>query len=204
MALPSLVTSSSSAASDIVSLEYLIPIFLAMLFAAALFSSRTRIPHIIFLIIFGIGLSLLNFIGLDTVINTNVSKLDPRLIINFLIPPLIFEAMMKVNYKEFKAIRVSAILLATIGVIIATLAAGFLLMFIAGLSMAVAFTFAALISPTDPVIVIEIFKKLRGNFIMIAQISLQVEDGYCITCNRTVFARCSYDGERYQQILNLI
>jgi len=111
---------------------------------------------------------------------------------------------MKVNYKEFKAIRVSAILLATIGVIIATLAAGFLLMFIAGLSMAVAFTFAALISPTDPVIVIEIFKKLRGNFIMIAQISLQVEDGYCITCNRTVFARCSYDGERYQQILNLI
>jgi CPA1 family monovalent cation:H+ antiporter len=78
-----------------------------------------------------------------------------------LIPPLIFEAMMKVNYKEFKAVRVSALLLATVGVIIATLAAGFLLMFIAGLGMAVAFTFAALISPTDPVIVIEIFKKLR-------------------------------------------
>jgi CPA1 family monovalent cation:H+ antiporter len=49
------------------------------------------------------------------VININVSKLDPRLIINFLIPPLIFEAMMKVNYKEFKAVRTSALLLATVG-----------------------------------------------------------------------------------------
>ncbi len=113
--ISTVTNSSTSAVSDIISLEYLIPIFLAMLFAAALFSSRTKIPHIIFLIIFGIGLSLLNFIGLDTVININVSKLDPRLIINFLIPPLIFEAMMKVNYKEFKAVRTSALLLATVG-----------------------------------------------------------------------------------------
>jgi CPA1 family monovalent cation:H+ antiporter len=142
-------------------LEHLIPVFLAMLFAAALFSSRTKIPHIIFLIMFGIGLSFLGLIGLGTVVNAEEFKLDPRLIINFLVPPLIFEAMMKVNYKEFKAIRISALLLATVGVIIATLTAGFLLMFIAGLSLAAAFIFAALISPTDPVIVIEIFKKLR-------------------------------------------
>jgi monovalent cation:H+ antiporter, CPA1 family len=144
----------------LISSQYLIPIFLAMIFAAALLSSRTRIPHIIVLVIFGIGLSFLSFIGLDFV-NVSGFRIDPRLIINFVIPPLIFEAMMKVNYKQFKTVRISALLLATAGVVVSTFVAGFLLMYVAGLSFAVSFLFAALISPTDPAIVIEIFKKLR-------------------------------------------
>lgn len=156
-----LATSANSPASGtiLLSSQYLIPIFLAMIFAAALFSSRTKIPHTIILVIFGIGLSFLSLIGLDLV-NVNEFRIDPRLIINFVIPPLIFEAMMKVNYKEFKAVRMSALLLATVGVVISTFAAGILL-YIAGLSLAVSFLFAALISPTDPAIVIEIFKKLK-------------------------------------------
>ena len=88
-------------------------------------------------------------------------RIDPRLVINFIIPPLIFEAMMKVDYKEFKTIRISAILLATVGVVLATLVTGSLLTYIAHLPFAIAFTFAALIAPTDPAIVIEIFKRIR-------------------------------------------
>lgn len=150
----------SASGTLLISSQYLIPIFLGMIFAAALFSSRSRVPYIIVLVIFGIGLSFLSFIGPDLV-NVNGFRIDPRLIINFVIPPLIFEAMMKVNYKEFKAIRISALLLATVGVIVSTFAAGVLLMYVAGLSFGVAFLFAALISPTDPAIVIEIFKKLK-------------------------------------------
>ena len=81
--------------------------------------------------------------------------------ITFIIPPLIFEAMMKVDYKQFKAIRISALLLATLGVVLATLIGGFLLVYIARLPFLVAFAFAALISPTDAAIVIEIFKKVK-------------------------------------------
>ena len=160
--ISSLVPSINPSASGalLISSQYLIPIFLAMIFAGALFSSRTRIPHIIVLVIFGIGLSFLSFIGLDFV-NVSGFRIDPRLIINFVIPPLIFEAMMKVNYKQFKTVRISALLLATVGVVMSTFVAGFLLMYLAGLSFAVSFLFAALISPTDPAIVIEIFKKLR-------------------------------------------
>jgi CPA1 family monovalent cation:H+ antiporter len=160
--ISSLVPSINSSASGaiLISSQYLIPIFLAMIFAAALLSSRTRIPHIIVLVIFGIGLSFLSFIGLDFV-NVSGFRIDPRLIINFVIPPLIFEAMMKVNYKQFKTVRISALLLATAGVVVSTFVAGFLLMYVAGLSFAVSFLFASLISPTDPAIVIEIFKKLR-------------------------------------------
>jgi monovalent cation:H+ antiporter, CPA1 family len=140
--------------------QYAIPIFLAMIFAAAVISSRTKIPHTIILVGFGVAISFFDFAGL-TIIDIKQFKIDPKLIINFIIPPLIFEAMMKVNYKEFKAIRISALLLATIGVVLAMLVAGLLLTYIAGLAFAVAFTFAALIAPTDPAIVIEIFKRVR-------------------------------------------
>jgi len=110
---------------------------------------------------FGISISLLNFTGLLDIVNFSQFKINPNLVITFIIPPLIFEAMMKVDYKQFKAIRISALLLATLGVVLATLIGGFLLVYIARLPFLVAFAFAALISPTDAAIVIEIFKKVK-------------------------------------------
>ncbi|MGA8084540.1 MAG: hypothetical protein WB988_22020, partial [Candidatus Nitrosopolaris sp.] len=47
--------------------EYVIPIFLAMIFAAVLFSSRTKVPHTIVLVGFGIVISFLGFAGLEMV-----------------------------------------------------------------------------------------------------------------------------------------
>ena len=149
-----------SQGGNTLTLEYGIPIFVAMVFAAALFSSKTKIPHTMILLGFGISISLLSLLGSD-VINFSQFKINPNLVITFIIPPLIFEAMMKVDYKQFKAIRISALLLATIGVVLATLIGGFLLVYIAGLPFLVAFAFAALISPTDAAIVIEIFKRVK-------------------------------------------
>jgi Na+:H+ antiporter len=151
---------SSSGGQIFLTNQYAIPIFLAMIFAAAVISSRTKIPHTMILVGFGIAISFFDFAGL-TIIDSKQFRIDPTLIINFIIPPLIFEAMMKVSYKEFKAIRISALFLATIGVVVATLVAGLLLIHIAGLAFIAAFTFAALIAPTDPAIVIEIFKRVK-------------------------------------------
>ncbi|HYA84017.1 MAG TPA: cation:proton antiporter [Candidatus Bathyarchaeia archaeon] len=142
------------------SFEYVIPIFLIMIFAAALFSSKTKIPHTMILLGFGVCISLISLKGLG-IPNSSQFNINPNLVITFIIPPLIFEAMMNVDYKRFKAIRISALLLATIGVILATLIGGFLLVYIAGLPILPAFAFAALISPTDAAIVIEIFKSVR-------------------------------------------
>jgi len=69
--------------------------------------------------------------------------------------------MMRVDYNEFKKIRISSMLLATVGVVIATLVGGFLLMYLAQLPFFVAFAFSALIAPTDAVMVIEVFKKVK-------------------------------------------
>ena len=111
-----------------------------MVFAPPLFSSKTKIPHTMILLGFGISISFLSLAGSD-VVNFSQFKINPNLVITFIIPPLIFEAMMKVDYKQFKAIRISALLLATIGVVLATLIGGFLLVYIAGLPLLVAFAF---------------------------------------------------------------
>jgi hypothetical protein len=66
--------------------QYTIPIFLAMIFAAAVISSRTKIRHTIILVGFGIAISFFDFAGL-TIIDIKQFRIDPKLIINFIIPP---------------------------------------------------------------------------------------------------------------------
>jgi monovalent cation:H+ antiporter, CPA1 family len=88
-------------------------------------------------------------------------KLDPKLIIDFVIPPLIFEAMMRIDYKDFMKVKISVLLLATIGVVFTTLIVGLLLTYLEHLPFSIAFVFAALISPTDAAIVIKTFKMLK-------------------------------------------
>jgi NhaP-type Na+/H+ or K+/H+ antiporter len=94
-------------------LEYGIPLFLAMVFVAALVSSRTKIPHTMILLGFGILISLISLVGLD-VVNFNQFRINPNLVVTFIIPPLIFEAMMnEVAFLEIKVENDDVILLAS-------------------------------------------------------------------------------------------
>lgn len=155
-----LTGATSEGSKAFVTLEYAIPIFLFIIFAAAVISSRTRLPHTMVLVILGIAISVFMTSQFNP-INSKEFNLNPKLVINFIVPPLLFEAMMRVNYNELKAVRLSAILLATIGVVLATLVAGSLLTYLEGLPFIVAFVFAALIAPTDPSVVIDMFKRLK-------------------------------------------
>jgi monovalent cation:H+ antiporter, CPA1 family len=109
------------------------------------------------LVALGIILSLIGLMvnGIDQI------KFDSKLIIDFVIPPLIFEAMMRIDYKDFMKVKISVLLLATIGVVITTIIVGLLLIYMAHLPFQLAFIFAALISPTDAAIVIKTFKILK-------------------------------------------
>ncbi len=140
--------------------EYVIPVFLLTIFLASLIGSKVRIPYTMILVGIGISISILDFTG-HGVPNISGFKVDPKLILYFVIPPLIFEAMMKIDRDQFKLVRISALALATIGVGLATLVGGLLLSYLAGLPTIVAFAFAALIAPTDAAIVIEVFKRVK-------------------------------------------
>ncbi len=146
--------------SHLISNEYIIPIFLVTIFLASLIATKVKIPYTMILVGIGITISILHFEGYG-LSNLSEFKVDPKLILYFVVPPLIFEAMMRVDREQFKAVRISSLLLATVGVALATVIGGFLLSYFAGLPTIVAFAFAALIAPTDAAIVIEVFKRVN-------------------------------------------
>lgn len=141
--------------------EWVIPIFLAMIFLASLVANKTKVPYTMVLVALGIVVSVAHAAGIGFIDQTRF-QVDPKLILYFIVPPLIFEAMMKIDREQFKKIRISSLLLSTLGVVFATLVGGFLLSYVAGLPTIVAFAFAALIAPTDAAIVIEVFKKIKA------------------------------------------
>ena len=140
--------------------EWVIPIFLGMIFLASLLARKIKTPYTMVLVGIGIAISLSHISGFGP-IDVSQFKVDTKLILYFIIPPLIFEAMMRIDREQFKTIRISALLLATVGTALATVVGGLLLSYVAGLPTIVAFAFAALIAPTDAAIVIEVFKKVK-------------------------------------------
>jgi len=144
----------------LVNSQYLIPVFLGSLFAASFLASKIRIPYAIILACVGIVISIFHFVGVNVIVFDKF-KIDPQLILFFIIPPLIFDAMMRINRIDFKSIQISTFLLATVGTVLATIVGGLVLGYISGLPFIIAFAFAALMSPTDAAVVIEIFKRVR-------------------------------------------
>ncbi|HXT84855.1 MAG TPA: sodium:proton antiporter [Verrucomicrobiae bacterium] len=145
-------------------MEYLILLFLGIVFISSLFESKTKIPYTVYLIIIGLILSLLIYAKPFNYTSLDIKNLqfDPKLIMDFVIPPLIFEAMMQVDYyREFKPIRITVISLSTVGVVITTLVIGIILTYFVHLSFSQSIIFAALISSTDAAIVIQTFKKIK-------------------------------------------
>ena len=108
-----------------------------------------------------VGLGIIISLATVLVNGFDQIKFDSNLIINFVIPPLIFEAMMRIDYKDFTRVKISVLLLSTLGVVITTIVVGLLLMYLVHLPFQLAFLFAALISPTDAAIVIKTFKILK-------------------------------------------
>ena len=90
-----------------------------MIFIGSVIESKTEIPYTIILVIIGIIISFLVYLGFinNSFIDIKQFKFDPSIIVNFLIPPLIFEAMIQVDYyKEYMPIRLPVLLLSTVGV----------------------------------------------------------------------------------------
>ena len=83
------------------------------------------------------------------------------LFVGLVVPPLIFEAMMHIQATDLRAVIRPSIVLATAGVLIATVIGGLVIWQLAGISLVVAFLFAAIVAPTDVVTVLEVFRRVN-------------------------------------------
>jgi len=115
-------------------------------------ANRLRFPFTVALVVVGLFGSVLGeLVAVD---------ISAEVILFLLVPPLLFEATLNLPWPKLKADLAPILLLALVGTAVGTLAIGALVHWVVAVPWAAAFAFGALISATDPVAVIALFKTL--------------------------------------------
>ena len=142
----------ASTDTAIVSAEITIVGLLAIAAIVAIVAQRLNAPFTVALVLAGLALSFTNAL-------TDI-ELSKDLILGVLVPPLIFEATMHLPWRRLKADLVSILTLAIGGTLIGTFLVGALIRPFVDVPWPAALAFGALISATDPVAVISLFRSL--------------------------------------------
>jgi CPA1 family monovalent cation:H+ antiporter len=129
-------------------------IVIALLFVAVLVgiaAHRLRVPYTVGLVLMGLMMTLWEKVDI---------LIAPNLILALLVPPLIFEAAFHLNLGDLRRNLVPILLLAIPGVLLTTLIVGGIVSWGTGLPMTIAIVFGALVSATDPVSVVALFRSM--------------------------------------------
>jgi CPA1 family monovalent cation:H+ antiporter len=131
--------------------EAAIILLLVVAAAVAVASRRLRIPYTVGLVLIGLALGLL--------IPQKI-QVSSELILALLIPPLVFDAAFHIRLEDLRRDFWLILLLAVPGVILTTLLVAWLVAAGTGLTLPIALVFGALVSATDPVAVVALFRRL--------------------------------------------
>src|SRR5687768_17267190 len=87
-------------------------------------------------------------------------EIAPEIIMGIFVPPLIFEAAFHLPLGELRRNIIQILTLAIVGVLMTTFLVGGIVYLGAGITLAYAIIFGAIIAATDPVAVIALFRTL--------------------------------------------
>jgi CPA1 family monovalent cation:H+ antiporter len=137
----------------------------------AMLARKFRLPYTVGLTLAGIGVALAHF-------SLHV-ELTRELIFKALLPPLIFEAALQIQWKQLRADAGIIVLMATLGVILAAILTAAGLHYVASWPWAISVPLALLISATDPVSVIVTFKEagVKGRLRLLIESESLLNDG---------------------------
>lgn len=128
----------------------------------AIVTNHFRMPYTVGLVIVGLGIAL----SLDTLLPEQEqieyirSLIAPQIILGILVPPLIFEAALHIQFEDLKKNLKLILIFAIPGVAITMFLVGGLISRVTPLPLEAALLFGALISATDPVAVVALFKTM--------------------------------------------
>lgn len=131
--------------------ETLIIELLLVVSLVALVVRRFRVPYTVALVVVGLLITFQQPLDFD---------LTPDLILALFVPPLLFEAAFHLEFRQLRAVLVPILVVAIPGVLLATLLVAGIVRWGVGLSFGSALVFGALISATDPVAVVALFRTL--------------------------------------------
>jgi monovalent cation/hydrogen antiporter len=131
----------------------LILIYLVAVGLLAIAARKIRLPYPVLLTLGGVALAVIP--GLPVI------HLEPQLVFDLFLPPLIYPAAVFTSWRDFR-LNLRPILFLAIGLVLLTMATvGFLLHYLTGLPLAVGFVFGAIISPPDAVAALAVTQHLR-------------------------------------------
>ncbi len=133
------------------SLPTLLELLLAVL-AVAVLAERLRIPYTVALVLAGLALGIIP--------QLSGIQLTPDLILTVFLPVLLFDGAYNLPAHRLRSNLAPIVLLAVPGVLLGTAATGALLHWMLDLDWSLALLFGAMISATDPVSVLALFRKL--------------------------------------------
>ena len=131
--------------------ETLIIELLLVVSIVAIAVRRLRIPYTVALVVVGLLITFQQPLDID---------LTPELILSLFVPPLVFEAAFHIEFRELRRNLFPILGLAIPGVLITTFLVGVIVSYFLDIPIFVALVFGALISATDPVAVVSLFKAL--------------------------------------------
>lgn len=114
-----------------------------------------RVPYSLALLLLGLA------IGLFT--STSILTLSSDVILLVFLPPLLFEAAFVLDLDLLWRRRRGVLVLAVIGVVVATIVTGGIVYWTTTLPWSIAILFGAMIAATDPVAVLAVFRQLGVN-----------------------------------------
>jgi Na+/H+ antiporter len=126
---------------------------------SAIFVKKANFPYTIGLLIVGILVGYLSS-RVGFLEPMREVQLSPDIILFLILPTLLFEASINIDAKLLKGNLLPILLLATVGLLISTAIVGIGISVATPLTLGTALLFGALISATDPVAVIALFKEL--------------------------------------------
>ncbi len=131
----------------------------------AIAAARIGFPYVVGLVVAGIGLNVAGY--------RSGIELTPGLVFNVFLPPLVFEAALHLEWKQFCREAPLVLNLAFVGTVLSAAVVAGGMHWLVGWGWQAAFLFGALIAATDPVSVIAIMKEQRAErrlrFIMEAE-----------------------------------
>ena len=149
--------------------EYFYTVVLALSFllfvasVTAVFIKKLRIPYTVVLVLIGLGLSALS--EYEAFAFLNVLELSPDLVFYLFLPMLIFEGAYNIRYLDLRSSIKTISLLAVVGLALSAFFIGtvsFLVLPYTGIEVPLLtmLLFGALISSTDPIAALAIFKEI--------------------------------------------
>jgi Na+:H+ antiporter len=135
-------------------------ILLVIAVAVVVVSSRLSFPYTAALVLLGI---LIGFLGQQVPLlglaHQGNYLFSPELFFYVLLPPIIFEAGLHIDFRLLRHRAPFILFLVFVGVLVTTLLTGFAVAWLAGLPILAALLLAAIVSPTDPIAVVDLLRR---------------------------------------------